>query len=117
MPAAVSLAAKLGVPIRTGLIGNPANIPVEDSAPQLGFVTEGSAFTPADPHYTNKFLSPKIGGIVSSISPISLQQPDALSIVQGTLTRAGAAGLDRAVFVGSGSGGQPTGIWTGLSPI
>lgn len=113
---AVSLAGSLGVPFLTDLVGAPVTLPKITSGLQLQFRTEGSAFTPADPATDKVSLSPKIAGAFTSISPILLQQPQAQSIVSQHLLRVAAAGLDRAIFVGSGASGEPEGIWTALTP-
>ncbi len=113
---AVSMAGSLGVPFLTDLVGAPVTLPKITSGLQLQFRTEGSAFTPADPATDKVSLSPKIAGAFTSISPILLQQPQAQSIVSNHLLRVAAAGLDRAIFVGSGASGEPEGIWTALTP-
>ncbi len=105
------LAKKLGARILSGLKGNIA-IPKWAGAASYYWVAEGVAITESNPVTGQVLLSPKTGGASVDISRQLLLQsdPSAEMLVENDIALVCAAGLDKAVFHGTGADGQPTGI-------
>jgi HK97 family phage major capsid protein len=102
----------LGVQQMSGLIGNVA-IPKQTADPTFGWqATEAAALTETEPTIGQVTLNPKSGGTYTDMSRQLLLQstPSVDVIVQNSLARVTALGVDKAGFHGSGASGQPTGI-------
>ena len=105
------VAARAGVQIMSGLVGN-IDIPKQTGAATAYWVGEGSAPTEGALTFGQVVLSPKSIGAYVDITRRLAQQssPAADNIVMNDLVRQLGLGIDLAVFHGTGADGQPTGI-------
>ena len=103
------LGEKLGVRYINGLRGNVA---IVTGGADAAWVAEEGAATKAKPAYTKKVLSPKRLQVLQGITYDLLHQStkDVDRLIMEDMVKAHAAALDAAIFAGSGSSGQPTGV-------
>lgn len=111
-------ASDLGVQFMSGLVGDVA-LPKLSTTSTAYWVTEGVSPTESTPVMAQVTGTPHTVGTFVDISRKLLKQstPDAEQVVRNDLVRVLAIELDRAIFAGSGSGGEPLGIvgTTGVS--
>lgn len=105
------IASKLGIQMLSGLVGNIA-IPSFTAAATAYWVAENTAPTAGNQTFGQVTLSPKTVGAYTDFSRQLLLQgtPAVDGLVQGDLTRILALAIDKAVFHGTGSNGEPKGI-------
>lgn len=112
--------AKLGVTMLTGLVGDIA-IPKQTGASGYYFVTEGNAPTQKDQTFGQVTMTPKhVGGRTAYSRQLLLQSSISVEqFITGDLAAVIAQGMQYAALLGSGSGGQPTGLatQTGISTV
>ena len=103
------LGEKLGVRYLDGLQGNVA---IVTGGADAAWVAEEGAATKAKPAYAKKVLSPKRLQVLQGITYDLLHQStkDVDRLIMEDMVKAHAAALDAAIFAGSGSSGQPTGV-------
>lgn len=103
------LGEKLGVRYLNGLQGN---VSVVIGGADAAWVAEEGAATKAKPAYTKKTLSPKRLQVLQGVTYDLLHQStkDVDRLIMDDMVKAHAAALDAAIFAGSGSNGQPTGV-------
>ena len=103
------LGEKLGVRYINGLRGNVA---IVTGGADAAWVAEEGAATKAKPAYTKKVLSPKRLQVLQGITYDLLHQStkDVDRLIMEDMVKAHAAALDAAIFAGTGSSGQPTGV-------
>ena len=103
------LAAKLGVRFINNLVGN---LNIVTGGADAAWVAEDVAATKAKPAYAKMTLSPKrlqvLQGVTYDLIHQNSKSVDAL--IMADMVKAHAAALDAAIFAGSGSSGQPTGV-------
>ena len=103
------LGEKLGVKYLNGLQGNVA---VVTGGADAAWVEEGQDGSKSKPTYAKAVLSPKrlqvLQGITYDLLHQSTKAVDRL--IMDEMVKAHAAALDAAIFAGSGSSGQPTGV-------
>lgn len=104
------LGTKLGVRYLDGLQGNLAV--VKGGGATAAWYAEEAAASKSKPTYARATMSPKrlqvIQGVTYDLLHQSSQAVDQL--IMDDLTKAHASALDAAIFAGSGSSGQPTGV-------
>jgi len=105
------IATKLGIQMLSGLVGNIA-IPSFTAAATAYWVAENTAPTAGNQTFGQVTLSPKTVGAYTDFSrQLLLQATPAIDgLVQGDLSKILALAIDKAVFHGTGSAGQPKGI-------
>ncbi|MBM4131594.1 phage major capsid protein [bacterium] len=112
--------AKLGVVTLPNLVGDVA-VPKQSAASTLYWVSEGTAVTESEQTFTQVTATPHTAGAATSITRKLLVQstPSAEMLVRDDLLKVLAIGLDSATLTGTGSAGQPEGIFTksGVSDI
>ena len=103
------LGEKLGVRYINGLQGN---VSIVTGGADAAWVAEEAAADKAKPAYTKKTLSPKRLQVLQGITYDLLHQStkDVDRLIMEDMVKAHAAALDAAIFAGSGSSGQPTGV-------
>ena len=103
------LGEKLGVRYLDGLQGNVA---IVTGGADAAWVAEEGAATKAKPAYAKKVLSPKRLQVLQGITYDLLHQStkDVDRLIMEDMVKAHAAALDAAIFAGSGSSGQPSGV-------
>ena len=103
------LGEKLGVRYLNGLQGNVA---IVTGGADAAWVAEDVAATKAKPAYAKAVLSPKRLQVLQGITYDLLHQStkDVDRLIMEDMVKAHAAALDAAIFAGSGSSGQPTGV-------
>lgn len=103
------LAARLGVNFINNLTGN---LNIVTGGADAAWVAEDVAATKAKPAYAKMTLSPKrlqvLQGVTYDLIHQNSKSVDAL--IMDDMVKAHAAALDAAIFAGSGSSGQPTGV-------
>ena len=103
------LAARLGVNFINNLTGN---LNIVTGGADAAWVAEDVAATKAKPAYAKMTLSPKrlqvLQGVTYDLIHQNSKSVDAL--IMADMVEAHAAALDAAIFTGSGSSGQPTGV-------
>ena len=103
------LAEKLGVRFIDGLQGN---VGIVTGGADASWVAEDVDATKAYPAYTKATMSPKrlqvLQGVTYDLLHQSTKSVDRL--IMDDMVKAHAAALDAAIFAGSGSSGQPTGV-------
>lgn len=103
------LAARLGVNFINNLSGN---LNIVTGGADAAWVAEDVAATKAKPAYAKMTLSPKrlqvLQGVTYDLIHQNSKSVDAL--IMADMVKAHAAALDAAIFAGSGSSGQPTGV-------
>jgi len=110
-----SAAIRLGVRVLNGL-GSPLAFPKQTAGSALSWIANenpGSDVSESDAAFTTVTLSPKTGQSTTSFSRQLqiLGDWDAEQIIRRDLAKAWALGVDRAVFHGTGSSGQPKGVY------
>ena len=105
------IAFRLGVRQLTGLVGDVA-IPSGASGATAYWVAENAQTTPSQPTFGQVGLTPHRLSATTIVSKRLIAQSsiDAEGYVRRHLAETIARELDRAIFAGSGSDGQPTGI-------
>jgi hypothetical protein len=103
------LGERLGVRYINGLQGNVA---IVTGGADAAWVAEEAAASKAKPAYTKAVLSPKRLQVLQGITYDLLHQStkDVDRLIMEDMVKAHAAALDAAIFAGSGSSGQPTGV-------
>ncbi len=102
-----------GARMLPGLVGN-VNIPKKTAASSAGWIsTEGGAASESEPTFGTVALSPKtVGAYTDMTRQLILQStPSIEALVRDDLTQAMALAIDAGALKGSGSSGQPTGIY------
>ena len=102
-----------GARMMTGLVGN-VNIPKKTAASSAGWIsTEGGAASESEPTFGTVALTPKtVGAFTDMTRQLILQStPSIEALVRDDLTQAMALAIDAGALKGSGSSGQPTGIY------
>ena len=107
-----SRAAQLGMTMLTGLVGNVAIPKLTGSATAYWLTNEATAITESAMTVGQLALAPKTLGAYTELSRLLMLQstPAAEALVMGDFAKVLALAVDLAVFEGSGSSGQPTGI-------
>lgn len=102
---------KLGVRIMSGLVGDIA-IPKLSAGTFYWVTTEGTAPTQSAQNIAQVGGTPHIGGTYNDISWKLLRQstPDSEMLIRDDLMAITARGIEAAVFSGTGSNGQPSGM-------
>lgn len=107
-----SAAMQAGMTVLSGLVGDVA-IPRQTSGAASTWISaEDGDATEGEPQFDQVTLAPKDLACYTEVTRRLLQQstPSVEALVRNDLARAQALGIDLAVFYGSGSSGQPTGI-------
>ena len=112
------LGERLGVRYINGLQGQVA---IVTGGADASWVAEEAAASKEKPAYTKAVLSPKRLQVLQGITYDLLHQStkDVDRLIMEDMVKAHAAALDAAIFAGSGSSGQPTGVLntTGINSI
>ena len=97
--------------IYTGLSGN-VEIPTESNTITAGWVDETAVAAEKDPTIGKITLKPKRLGTHVDVSRalLTMGNPDVEDLVKHLLSRAVSNALDNAIFYGSGTAPEPTGI-------
>ena len=103
------LGEKLGVKYLNGLQGN---VGIVTGGADASWVAEEGAASVAKPAYAKASLTPKRLQVLQGITYDLLHQStkDVDRLIMDDMVKAHAAALDAAIFAGSGSSGQPTGV-------
>ncbi len=101
--------------------GNPVSFAVMTSGATAAMYDLDGQLTDSDPKFTLKTLTPKKAGICVPI-PFSLilqAQPEADAVVEEDMVNAIKELRDKMILIGSGTGNQPTGIYstTGVNEV
>ena len=93
--------------------GGPVIIPTQETGSTAYWVGEGSAITASDATFGQKTAQPHaLAGLVRiSNRLLRDSNPSVEAIVRDDIARILGVELDRAIFLGSGASGQPTGIF------
>lgn len=107
---ASSVIRGMGATVLNGLTGN-LDIPMETSAPAIGWVTDNQALTSDDPEFGSMGLSPKHAGALSEWSRNMILQasPDVEQLLRRMLARDLALAIDLAAINGGGTA-EPMGV-------
>lgn len=115
-----SVAAQLGVRFVTGLVGN-VDIPKMLSGSSFYWIDEGEDGTESDAQFGIVQMSPKtIAGAVPITRRLMAQStPDIDVLIRDDMLAGLGLGIDKAIFVGTGTGSEPLGIvnQTGVNAI
>ncbi len=108
---AQSLAGQLGVRYISGLVGN-VDIPKQSGSATFYWVAEDGSATDSDLSFTTVQLTPKTLATAVPITRRMLNQstPGIEALVLSDILKGNALAIDQAVFTGTGTGNQPTGI-------
>lgn len=108
---AQSLAGQLGVRYISGLVGN-VDIPKQSGSATFYWVAEDGSATDSDLSFTTVQLTPKTLATAVPITRRMLIQstPGIEALVLSDILKGNALAIDQAVFTGTGTGNQPTGI-------
>ena len=103
------LAARLGVNFIDNLSGN---LNIVTGGADAAWVAEDVAATKSKPAYAKMTLSPKRLQVLQGVTYDLIHQNSASvdALIMADMVKAHAAALDAAIFAGSGSSGQPTGV-------
>ena len=103
------LGERLGVRYINGLQGNVA---IVTGGADAAWVAEEAAASKQKPEYNKAVLSPKRLQVLQGITYDLLHQStkDVDRLIMADMVKAHASALDAAIFAGSGSSGQPTGV-------
>ena len=103
------LGEKLGVKYLNGLQGN---VGIVTGGADASWVAEEGAASVAKPAYAKASLTPKRLQVLQGVTYDLLHQStkDVDRLIMDDMVKAHAAALDAAIFAGSGSSGQPTGV-------
>ena len=103
---------RLGVRYLTGLRGN-IDVPKQTAATTAYWVAEGAAVTESNPVVGQITMTPHTVGAYTDITRRLLEQasPAADAVVQNDILEVLARAIQDAVFNGTGTSGQPTGIF------
>jgi HK97 family phage major capsid protein len=107
-----SRAAELGMTMLTGLVGNVAIPKLTGAATAYWLTNEATAITESQQTIGQLAMAPKTLGAYTELSRLLMLQstPAAEALVMNDFAKVLALAIDLAVFEGSGSAGQPTGI-------
>jgi len=107
-----SRAAQLGMTMLSNLVGNVSIPKLTGAATAYWLANEATAITESQQTIGQLALAPKTLGAYTELSRLLMLQstPAAEALVMNDLARVLALAIDLAVFEGSGSSGQPTGI-------
>jgi HK97 family phage major capsid protein len=105
-----SVAARMGLTVETGLVGNAAIPKVTAKTTPAWATEESTAVSPSQPTLAQVALAPKTVGIVVNISRQLTLQSNAELVVRRELLRTVGTAIDQAVINGSGASGQPLGL-------
>jgi hypothetical protein len=103
-----------GARMMPGLVGN-VDIPKKTAASTAGWIsTEGGASSESEPTFGTVSLTPKtVGAFTDMTRKLILQStPSVEALVRDDLTQAMALAIDAGALKGTGSSGQPTGIYS-----
>lgn len=103
-----------GARMMQGLVGN-VDIPKKTAASSAGWIsTEGGAASESEPTFGTVSLTPKtVGAFTDMTRRLILQStPSVEALVRDDLTQAMALAIDAGALKGTGSSGQPTGIYS-----
>ena len=103
------LAARLGVNFINNLSGN---LNIVTGGADAAWVAEDAAATKQKPAYAKMTLSPKRLQVLQGVTYDLIHQNSASvdALIMADMVKAHAAALDAAIFAGSGSSGQPSGV-------
>ena len=103
------LGEKLGVKYLNGLQGQ---VSIVTGGADASWVAEEGSASVAKPAYAKATLSPKRLQVLQGVTYDLLHQStkDVDRLIMDDMVKAHAAALDAAIFAGSGSSGQPTGV-------
>ena len=103
------LGEKLGVKYLNGLQGQ---VSIVTGGADASWIAEESAASVSKPAYAKGTLSPKRLQVLQGVTYDLLHQStkDVDRLIMDDMVKAHAAALDAAIFAGSGSSGQPTGV-------
>jgi len=105
-----SIAARAGIMIETGLIGDQTVPKVTVKSAPYWLTNESTAVTASQPTLSQIPLTPKtVGGLVAFSRQLALQA-NAENFVRRELMRTIGMAIDQAILNGSGAAGQPTGL-------
>jgi HK97 family phage major capsid protein len=106
-----SVAAQLGVRMVTGLVGN-VDIPKMLSGSSFYWIDEGADGSESDAQFGIVKMSPKtIAGAVPITRRLMQQStPDIDIMIRDDMLQGLGLGIDKAIFVGTGTGNEPLGI-------
>ena len=104
------LGTKLGVRYLDGLVGNVAFVKAGGAI--AAWYAEEAQASASKPTYAKVTMSPKRLQVIQGVTYDLLHQSSLAvdRLIMGDLTQAHASALDAAVFNGSGTSGQPTGV-------
>ena len=104
--------AQLGMTMLTGLVGNVSVPKLTGAATGYWLSNEATAITESQQTFGQLALAPKTLGAYTELSRLLMLQstPAAEALVMGDLAKVLALAIDLAVFEGTGSSGQPSGI-------
>jgi HK97 family phage major capsid protein len=107
-----SRAAQLGMTMLSNLVGNVSIPKLTGAATAYWLANEATPITESQQTIGQLALAPKTLGAYTELSRLLMLQstPAAEALVMNDLARVLALAIDLAVFEGSGSSGQPTGI-------
>ena len=103
-----------GARMMPGLVGN-VSIPKKTAASSAGWISsEGGAASESEPTFGSVTMTPKTVGAFSDMTRQLILQstPSIEALVRDDLTQALALAIDAGALKGSGSSGQPTGIYS-----
>lgn len=113
------LGTKLGVRYLNGLQGNLAV--VKGGGATAAWYSEEAQSSKSKPTYARATMSPKRLQVIQGVTYDLLHQSSLAvdRLIMDDLTKAHASALDAAIFAGSGSSGQPTGVLaaTGVNSV
>jgi HK97 family phage major capsid protein len=107
-----SRAAQLGMTMLSNLVGNVSIPKLTGAATAYWLANEATSITESQQTFGQLALAPKTLGAYTELSRLLMLQstPAAEALVMNDLAKVLALAIDLAVFEGSGSSGQPTGI-------
>jgi HK97 family phage major capsid protein len=107
-----SRAAQLGMTMLSNLVGNVSIPKLTGAATAYWLANEATSITESQQTIGQLALAPKTLGAYTELSRLLMLQstPAAEALVMNDLAKVLALAIDLAVFEGSGSSGQPTGI-------
>ena len=104
------VSTRLGVRFMNGLVGN---IPmIKGGGAQAAWLTEEGTTSVSKPQYSKALMKPHRLQIIQGVTYDLIHQSSLAvdSLIMSDLRKAHAEALDAAIFAGSGTSGQPTGI-------
>jgi HK97 family phage major capsid protein/HK97 family phage prohead protease len=108
-----AMVTQMGATMLSGLVGNIA-IPRQKGTSQVYWISpEGADVTESEGQFDLVSMSPKTVGAYNQITRQMIQQstPDIELLVRNDVARVMALGVDSAALTGSGTAGQPLGVF------